>query len=96
MDPTKIVQTTTKKTRPIVQMLNKNNITEVDVCADALLCNTEVAAEGMVAKYKDTSEIDPGIILVGAGPKEEARGILPQQIFPYNSSVRQNPSSDTH
>lgn len=61
-------------------MLNKKNITEVDVCADALLCNTEVAAEGMVAKYKGTSEIDSGIIPVGAGPKEEeARGILPQQ-----------------
>lgn len=78
-------------------MLNKNNITEVAVCSDALLCNTEVAAEGMVAEYKDTAEIDCGIIPVGAGPKEEeARGILPQQIFPYNSSARQNPSSETH
>lgn len=78
-------------------MLNKHNITEGDVCADALLCNTEVAAEGMVAKYKDTSEIDSGIIPVGAGPKEEeeARGILPQQIFPYNSYAYQNPS-ETH
>lgn len=78
-------------------MLNKKNITEVDVCADALLCNTQVAAEGMVAKYKDTSEIDSGIIPVGAGPKEEeARGILPQQTLPYNSSACQNPSSETH
>lgn len=50
-----------------------------------------------MAKYKDTSEIDSGVIPVGAGPKEEeARGILPQQIFPYNSSAHQNPSSETH
>lgn len=64
-------------------MLNKDNITEVDVHAHALLCNTEIAAGGTVAKYKGMAETDRA----GLKEEEEARSIIPQQFFPLNSSV---------